>query len=246
MTFAGKMTIPAGKMTFPAGKSPNSFGMKTFSQNCSSRREEAPNSIYFVKFEPRYLGCYEVMKKALNNLRFFRGRGRGRVDIVMTAHLAADGLQLLGFRRVLAQQTHHGVNRAAGVGVRVVGGGLQLGRLVLHLHVQVFLLGGQDADVGDFALQPRNVRRRVEIFRRERLLIVGVLHVRDDLVDDPDFFSDGVHGFSDFVNFGLFRLRPENYQQAKKAATTALSKTEHFLPPDSEGKAEILKAQSRN
>lgn len=73
----------------------------------------------------------------------------------MTAHLAANGSQLFGFRRVLAQQTHHGVNRAAGVGVRVVGGGLQLGGLVLLLHVQVFLLGGQDADVGDFARQPR-------------------------------------------------------------------------------------------
>jgi len=37
----------------------------TFFQNCSSRREEAPYSMYSVKFEPRYLGCYAVLKKAL-------------------------------------------------------------------------------------------------------------------------------------------------------------------------------------
>jgi hypothetical protein len=29
-------------------------------QNRSSRREEAP---YFLQFEPRYLGCYEVLKE---------------------------------------------------------------------------------------------------------------------------------------------------------------------------------------
>ncbi|HEX7570994.1 MAG TPA: hypothetical protein VF492_10855 [Verrucomicrobiae bacterium] len=36
----------------------------TFFQNCSSRREEAPYSLYFAKFEPRYLGGYGVLKKA--------------------------------------------------------------------------------------------------------------------------------------------------------------------------------------
>ena len=41
----------------------------------------------------------------------------------MAAHLAANGSQLFGCRRVFAQQAHHGVNRAAGVGVGVVGGG---------------------------------------------------------------------------------------------------------------------------
>ena len=35
-----------------------------FFQNCSSRREEAPYSMQFVKFEPRYLGCYGVLKEA--------------------------------------------------------------------------------------------------------------------------------------------------------------------------------------
>ena len=30
-------------------------------QNRSSRREEAP---YFLQFEPRYLGCYGVLKEA--------------------------------------------------------------------------------------------------------------------------------------------------------------------------------------
>ena len=113
----------------------------------------------------------------------------------------------------------------------------------LLLHVQVFLLGRQVGDGFNLALQPGDVRGDVEIFRRKRLLIVSVLHIRDDLVDDPNFFSDGMHNYFDF---GLSRLRAENYQQAKKAATTALSKTEHFLPSDSEGKAEILKAESRN
>ena len=32
-------------------------------QNCSSRREEAPYSLKYLKYEPRYLGCYGVLKK---------------------------------------------------------------------------------------------------------------------------------------------------------------------------------------
>ena len=40
------------------------FKIRRFFQNCSSRREEAPYSMKFVKFEPRYLGCYGVLKEA--------------------------------------------------------------------------------------------------------------------------------------------------------------------------------------
>jgi hypothetical protein len=32
--------------------------MKSLFQNCSSRPEEAPDSLQFLKSEPRYPGCY--------------------------------------------------------------------------------------------------------------------------------------------------------------------------------------------
>jgi hypothetical protein len=38
------------------------FSLRLF-QNCSSRREEAPYSLKSFKFEPRYLGCYGVLKE---------------------------------------------------------------------------------------------------------------------------------------------------------------------------------------
>jgi len=41
--------------------------IKSQFQNRSSRREEAP---YFLQFEPRYLGCYEVLKAALKSNLF--------------------------------------------------------------------------------------------------------------------------------------------------------------------------------
>jgi hypothetical protein len=40
-----------------------SVKLKLLSKNRSGRREEAPHSSDFTQFEPRYLGCYEVLEK---------------------------------------------------------------------------------------------------------------------------------------------------------------------------------------
>jgi hypothetical protein len=48
-------------------------------------------------------------------------------------------------------------------------------------------------------LQPGDVRRDIEILRLQRYLIVGILHIGDDLVDDANFFSECVH-FNLLVN----------------------------------------------
>ncbi|MDE3068995.1 MAG: hypothetical protein KGJ60_15800 [Verrucomicrobiota bacterium] len=52
--------------------------------------------------------------------------------------------------------------------------------------------GGLIRDRLQLPPQPRDMRRHVKIFRREGRLIVAVLHVRDDFVDDADFFSECV------------------------------------------------------
>ena len=182
----------------------------------------------------------------VSRLRFCRGRGCGRIDIVVTAHLAAYGPQLLGFGRVFAKQAHHGVNRAAGVRIGVVGCGLHRNGLILLLHIQIFLEDGKVADTFNFALQPRDVRGRVEVFRLQRRLIVGVLHIGDDFVDDPDFFSDCVHRF--FI-FSLFvPVYPDvvlSYQKAKIALTLGCPKLTIFCHRMPRAKTEIWKTKKQ-
>ena len=163
----------------------------------------------------------------ISGLRLGRRCRRGRIGVVVLAHAAAQGLELSGFRGAFAQQTHHGVERAARVVVGVVGGGLHLGGFVLLLHFQKFLGLGKVAHGLELALQPRNVRGRVEILRRQRRLIVGVLHVAETSSLTMPIFSGSVCIV--FFILVVFRLRAFVSQPGEVREEPGLANNQHFL-----------------
>ena len=122
--------------------------------------------------------------------------------VAVVAHPAADGLQMVRGGRALAQQSAHGVNHAAGIVVSRITRVLQLGGFGHVIHFELFLLGRNFADGIQLRLQPEDVRQDVEIFRRQGRFVVGVFHVGDDLRDDADFFSLGMHVILLAVSFG--------------------------------------------
>jgi len=111
----------------------------------------------------------------------------------MVARLAADVLEFLGGGRAFAQQTGHGINHPAGIIVGGVSGllhicrGLDMDDLVFPLDRRERVHGSQ------FRLQPGDVRRDVKFFRRQRRLVVRILHVSDDPGDDADLFRKCMH-----------------------------------------------------
>jgi len=122
----------------------------------------------------------------------------------MSAHTAANGLEFARRRSAFAQQTHHGIHHSAGVVVSGVGRVLQIRSRLDMLHFQRLLFGSLVSHSLQFGLQPGDMRRGVKILRRQRRLIVGVLHVGDDFINDANFFSECVHSvlILNFPNLG--------------------------------------------
>ena len=167
---AGMAAIPPGKTAFPAGKG------------------AIPAGKYRNQLKISNLLFYRCRRQGDR-----RGR-RGRIGGAMLPHLAADVLEFFGLGRAFAQQAGHRINHAAGVVIRAVAGGVQIGSGLDVGHFILFLDWRERVDRPQLRLQPGDVRQHVEIFRLQRRLIVGILHIGDGLSDDADFFSECVHG----------------------------------------------------
>jgi len=182
----GTVIFPAGIASFPAGKTTIPAGKTAFPAG-KLRNYLEINGLLFCR-----RGGHGRWR-----------RGCGRTGSVMTAHTAADGLEFDGRRGAFAQQTHHGIHHAAGIVVSSISRILQIRGRLHVLHFQRLLFGRLIGDRFQFSLQPRDMRRGVEIFRRQRRLIVGVVHVGDDFINDANFFGECVH---DILSFGFTKF----------------------------------------
>ena len=209
---AGTASLPTGKTTIPAGKITLPAG--------------------------KYLKNLKISR-----LLFCRGdrgghrhRGRGRIGGAMVPRLAADVLKFLGGGRAFAQQTGHGINHSAGIVVGGITGGLQIRRGLDMRHLVFLLDRRKRAHCPQFPLQPGDVRRDIKIFRRQSRLVVGVLHVTDDLADDAYLFSKCVHDVLLVDGFGVHAIES---QPARLWEEPGLANPLHFLACKKAGRADL-------